>query len=172
MINRSQEFGKNDFVINQRYTRKDVFRILKWDENPIAQNVGGYMVRKDKTDCAIFVNYHKDEEISATTKYHDRFISRNEFVWMSKSKRTLSSPDVSSILQQKELKMRIPLFVKKSNTEGADFYYLGDLKLIENSALQKTISDDNEKLVSVVEMNFQLEKPIEKSLYDYIVTSN
>ena len=172
LINRSQEFGKNDFVINQRYTRKDVFRILKWDENPIAQNVGGYMVRKDKTDCAIFVNYHKDEEISATTKYHDRFISRNEFVWMSKSKRTLSSPDVSSILQQKELKMRIPLFVKKSNTEGADFYYLGDLKLIENSALQKTISDDNEKLVSVVEMNFQLEKPIEKSLYDYIVTSN
>lgn len=172
LISRSQEFGKNDFVINQRYTRKDVFRILKWDENPIAQNVGGYMVRKDKTDCAIFVNYHKEEEISATTRYHDRFISRNEFVWMSKSKRTLSSPDVSSILQQKELKMRIPLFVKKSNTEGADFYYLGDLKLIENSALQKTISDDNEKLVSVVEMNFQLEKPIEKSLYDYIVTSN
>jgi superfamily II DNA or RNA helicase/HKD family nuclease len=172
LISRSQEFGKNDFVINQRYTRKDVFRILKWDENPIAQNVGGYMVRKDKTDCAIFVNYHKEEEISATTRYHDRFISRNEFVWMSKSKRTLSSPDVSSILQQKELKMRIPLFVKKSNTEGADFYYLGDLKLIENSALQKTISDDNEKLVSVVEMNFQLEKPIEKSLFDYIVTSN
>lgn len=172
LTNQSQEFGKNDFVINQRYTRKDVFRILKWDENPVAQNVGGYMVRKDKSDCAIFVNYHKDDDISATTKYHDRFISRNEFVWMSKSKRTLNSPDVGSILKQEELKMRIPLFVKKSNTEGSDFYYLSDLKLIEGSAIQKTIPDDNDKLVSVVEMNFQLEKPIEKSLYDYLVTSN
>jgi hypothetical protein len=103
----------NDFSLNKRYTRKDVFRILKWDVNPVAQNVGGYMISAAKNDCAIFVNYQKDDEISATTKYHDRFASKNEFIWMSKSKRKISSPDVSTIINQKENKIRLPLFVKK-----------------------------------------------------------
>ena len=85
------------------------------DTNPVAQNVGGYMIAPTKKDCAIFVNYHKEESISATTKYHDRFDSRNEFIWMSKNKRKLTSPDVSQILDQTNSNMRIPLFVKKYN---------------------------------------------------------
>jgi hypothetical protein len=163
------ESAKNDFILNQKYTRKDVFRILQWEENPIAQNVGGYMVEKNKKDCAIFVNYHKEEGISATTKYHDRFISRNEFIWMSKNKRYLTSPDVKSISNQKETNMRIPLFVKKSNFEDTDFYYLGNLNLIKNSPTELTILDDNNKNVPVVEFNFLLENPVEKSLYDYLL---
>jgi hypothetical protein len=160
---------KNDFILNQKYTRKDVFRILQWEENPVAQNVGGYMVEKNKQDCAIFVNYHKDDSISATTKYHDRFISRNEFIWMSKNKRYLTSPDVKSISNQKEINMRIPLFVKKSNFEDTDFYYLGNINLIENSPKELTILDENKKNVPVVEFNFQLENPVEKSLFDYLL---
>lgn len=163
------ESVKNDFILNQKYTRKDVFRILQWEENPVAQNVGGYMVEKNKQDCAIFVNYHKEDGISATTKYHDRFISRNEFIWMSKNKRYLTSPDVKSISNQKETNMRIPLFVKKSNFEDTDFYYLGNLNLIENSPKELTILDDNNKNVPVVEFNFLLENPVEKSLYDYLL---
>lgn len=168
----SLEYSKNDFIIGQRYTRKDVFRILQWDENPVAQNVGGYMIARDKKDCAIFVNYKKDDNISSTIKYHDRFDSRNEFIWMSKNKRRLNSPDVSTILRQDELGMRVPLFVKKSNLEGVDFYYLGNLKLIEGSAYEKHIPDDNGKLVPVVEMKFAIEQSVDKSLYDYIVSSD
>lgn len=166
------KFGSNDFQRYQRYTRKDVFRILQWNENPVAQNVGGYMVHKERKDCAIFVNYHKADDISATTKYHDRFISRNEFAWMSKNKRKLTSPDVSSILEQPTNGMRIPLFIKKSNTEGSDFYYIGELKLIENSPIEKQIPDDKNQLVSIVEMNFIIDKPVEKSLYDYLINAD
>lgn len=172
LMKQSDDFGKNDFIVNQRYSRKDAFRVLKWNENPIAQNVGGYMVEKDKKDCALFVNYNKDDGISATTKYHDRFVSRNEFIWVSKNKRKLNSPDVRAILNQASYAMRIPLFIKKSNTEGIELYFLGDLKLIENSAVEKKIPDDHDKLVSVVEMNFMLDKPVEKSLYDYIVNAD
>ncbi len=166
------DLGGNDFILSQKYTRKDTFRILKWQENPIAQNVGGYMVAKDKMDCAIFINYHKEEGISATTKYHDRFISRKELVWMSKSGQKTSSPGVKAILDQKFYGMRIPLFVKKSNSEGSDFYYLGNLNVIKDSAIQKLIPDGKGKEVSVVEMNFTLENPVEKDLYDYIVSSD
>ena len=169
---KNQEYVKNDFILNNRYSRKDVFRILQWDENPVAQNVGGYMVEKNQRDCAIFVNYHKEEDISESTKYHDRFTSRNEFIWMSKNKRKLNSPDVSEILSQKENQMRIPLFVKKNNSEGVEFYYLGNINVIKNSAIEKYMNDANGKQVSVVEMTFSLEHPVEKSLYDYLINSN
>jgi hypothetical protein len=71
-----------------------------------------------------------------------------------------------------QFNVRNTLLVKKSNSEGSDFYYLGNLSLIENSAIEKNIPDDNGKMVSVVEMNLQLENPVEKSLYDYIVTAD
>lgn len=162
---------KNDFVLNQRYSRKDVFKVLCWDTNPVAQNVGGYMIAPSKQNCAIFVNYHKEETISATTKYHDRFISRNEFIWMSKNKRNLNSPDVNQILQQNNSKMRIPLFVKKSNSEGNDFYYLGNMNVQNDSAVEKLIVNDEGKNVSVVEMKFNLDTPVEKTLFDYITNA-
>lgn len=162
-------YAENTFILNQKYTRKDVFRILNWKENPVAQNVGGYMVESNKKDCALFVNYHKEEDISATTKYHDRFISRNEFVWMSKSKRKMTSPDVSSILQQDKYNMQIPLFVKKSNFEDEDFYYLGLLKIVPNSELEKQMPDGKGRMVSVVEISFTLDEPVDKAVYDYLL---
>jgi hypothetical protein len=91
---------------------------------------------------------------------------------MSKSKRKISSPDVSTIINQKENKIRLPLFVKKSNAEGSDFYYLGNVRYKVDSAIEKQLPDDNGNLVSVVEMSFILDSPVEKSLYDYIINSN
>jgi superfamily II DNA or RNA helicase len=166
------DFANNDFSLNNRYSRKDVFRILQWEENPNPQSVGGYMVRKNKSDCALFVNYHKDENISPTTKYHDRFISRNEIIWMSKNTRFFSSPDVISILSQKENGMRIPLFVKKNISEGLEFYYLGDSKVLKETAREISIPGDSGKYIPLVEMNIILENPVEKSLYDYLVNSD
>lgn len=168
----SDTFALNNFSLYQRYSRKDVFRILNWNENPVAQNVGGYMVSKDKKDCAIFVNYHKEASISESTKYHDRFISRSEFIWMSKNKRRLKSPDVDSILSQKKHGMRIPLFVKKSNSEGLEFFFMGDLTIVEGSAIEKEIKTDKNKTVSVVEMKFLINQPIDRAIYDYIIDSD
>jgi hypothetical protein len=91
---------------------------------------------------------------------------------MSKNKRYFKSSDVITILSQGEINMRIPLFVKKNNSEGLEFYYLGNLSVNKLSAIEKLIPDDNGKSVSVVEMTFSLEHPVEKSLYDYLVNSN
>ena len=74
------------------------FPILNVAENPVAQNVGGYLVSPNKENCPIFVNYHKEDDISESTKYEDEFINNKEFGWMSKSNRKRNSPDVKSIL--------------------------------------------------------------------------
>lgn len=68
--------------------------------------------------------------------------------------------------------MRIPLFVKKKNLEGIEFYYLGNTQVQKETAVEKLILNDEGKNVSVVEMNFMLESPVEKSLYDYLLHSN
>jgi len=155
------------FVLYRKYSRKDVFRILNWERNPVAQNVGGYIINSDKSNCPIFVNYHKEEAISNSTKYEDHFISNDQFAWMSKSKRTLNSPDVKTIAGEPDL--RIPLFIKKSNDEGVEFYYMGDIKPIPESFEQAAILGDNGKQVSVVKVKFSMDHPVEDSIYNYII---
>lgn len=159
------------FVLYRKYSRKDVFRILNWEENPVAQNVGGYIVSKDKTNCPIFVNYHKEEGISNSTKYEDGFINNAEFEWMSKSKRRLESPDVQSIVNYKN-GLRLPLFIKKSNDEGTEFYYMGDVTPIENSFEETTIENDAGKKISVVKVVFLMNRPVEDSIYNYITKTH
>lgn len=155
------------FVLYQKYTRQDVFRLLLWDENPLAQNVGGYIISQDKSNCAIFINYHKEENISDTTKYDDQFITPQLFQWVSKSKRTLKSPDVSVIRNYQTYGMRLPLFIKKHNDEGTSFYYMGDTEPITDSFKEDIMATD-QKPVSVVKMMLKLKQPVEKGLYNYL----
>lgn len=159
------------FVLYNKYSRKDVFRVLNWNKNPLAQNVGGYMFNTERTNCAIFVNYHKEDDISSTTKYEEGFINKLEFEWMSKSKRTLTSPDIISLKNGGD-SLRLPLFIKKSNDEGAAFYYMGDVRPIQGSFKQTTIKDDAKNNVSVVKVKFRLNNPVDDALYTYITNSH
>ncbi|WP_445474980.1 DUF3427 domain-containing protein [Methanococcoides methylutens] len=166
-----RNFDKNKyvdgFILYQKYSRKDVFRILNWDQNPLAQNVGGYLISPQKTNCPIFVNYHKEEHISSTTKYEEGFVNNSEFEWMSKSRRTLKSNDVATIRNYGN-GLRLPLFIKKSNGESNDFYYMGDVTPIDESFKETTLVDDNNKDVPVVKVRYRMNHPVEDSIYDYI----
>ena len=157
------------FVLYRKYSRKDVFRILNWKQNPLAQNVGGYIISTDKSNCPIFVNYHKADNISNSTKYEDGFIDNTEFKWMSKSKRTLNSPDVMTIMNYKR-GLRIPLFIKKSNDEGTEFYFMGDVTPKEESFEPTTMLNDKMKSVSVVRMILSMNHPVEDAIYSYITS--
>lgn len=158
------------FILYEKYTRKDVFRILGFDSNPVAQNVGGYLVSPDQHHCPIFVNYHKEADISETTRYDDRFLSPNVLQWMSKNKRKITSNDVSAIYHYQEHQMRLPLFIKKHNDEGSAYYYMGDVEPDQNSFQEMTMSNKG-KPVSVVQMNLMLKEPVERNMYHYIMDS-
>jgi superfamily II DNA or RNA helicase len=159
----------NGFSLYRKYSRKDVFRILNWKENPVAQNVGGYIVSSDKSNCPIFVNYHKEEGISDTTKYEDEFLNEFEFQWMSKSKRKLNSPDVTAI-RNSHVGLRLPLFIKKNNDEGTEFYYMGDVTPQKESFEQTSMPTDTGKPVSVVKVTFDMNVPVKHDMYKYLVS--
>ncbi len=156
------------FSLYQKYSRKDVFRILNWEQNPVAQNVGGYIISTDKTNCPIFVNYHKEDHISSTTKYEDHFSSPSRFHWMTKSRRNLGSNDVVTIKNYRS-GLRLPLFIKKSNDEGKEFYYMGDITPIDDSFEETTMKDDKGNDVSVVKIEFKMNTSVADDIYEYII---
>ena len=162
----SKEDYYGGFVLYRKYSRKDVFRILCYDKQPVAQNVGGYLISSDHSNCPIFINYHKSENISSTTKYEDKFLTNSILEWYSKSNRTLKSKDVITIKNSEGL--RLPLFIKKSNDEGKDFYYMGDVSPVQNSFKEEKMKKENGKTVPVVYLQFLLKVPVEKSLFNYI----
>lgn len=168
-FNKHYKYGKwqNGFVLYRKYSRKDVFRILNSPENPVAQNVGGYLVSPNNEHCPIFVNYHKEEHISESTKYEDEFVNNKEFDWMSKSNRTIKSNDVRSILGCNG-PIRLPLFIKKNNDEGMDFYYMGDVSPQLNQVEQTTIPNDKGKQLPVVKIRFNLNTPVSSSMFNYL----
>jgi superfamily II DNA or RNA helicase/HKD family nuclease len=146
------------FHLYGKYSRKDVFRILGWDQNPLAQNVGGYVFDKDKTQCPIFVTYNKQDFYD----YEDKFLSDRVLEYFSKRKRTLNSPEIVQFQTNKSL--RIPLFIKKDDDEGTEFYYMGDISAIDDSYEQIRTEDG----INLVKMRFLLKHAVSNSIMKYL----
>lgn len=160
--NFDKDYYKDGLVLFNKYSRKDVCRLLNW-ENDISSTVYGYRTKNEMTPC--FVTYHKSDDIDDTIKYNDYFVSPSIFAWESRSNRKVSSNEIKSVINSK----RILLFVKKEDAEGTDFYYLGDASIIENSIQQAEMPDSGKP---VVHFKFQLEYPVKDDLYKYITAVN
>ncbi len=149
---------KDGFLLHQKYSRKDVCRILNWDKD-ISSTVYGYRTIKEFTPC--FVTYHKDEDVEDSINYNDHFISPSIFAWESRSNRKIESPEIQKVIKSK----RILLFVKKADSEGTEFYYMGDVSILKDSILQANMPDSGQP---VVHFKFKLRDPVSENLYSYI----
>ena len=165
-LRKTEQYGSHNFVLYRKYSRKDVCKLLNWKKNITAQNIGGYFIDEDNGEmtCPIFVTYKKSEDISESIDYDDRFINSSCLNWMSKSDRTLSSPDVSRIINQKRNGIQILLFVKKDDNDGTDFYFLGSMSTTEKIH-EMTMKNTNK---SVVNIEFAMETNVPQNLYDYL----
>lgn len=160
--NFSKDSYKDGLLLFNKYSRKDVCRLLNW-ENDTSSTIYGYRTRNEITPC--FVTYHKSDDIEDTIKYNDYFVSPSVFAWESRSNRKLSSNEIKNVINSK----RILLFVKKEDAEGTDFYYLGDASIIKDSIQQAEMPDSGKP---VVHFKFQLEQPVKDDLYNYITAVN
>ena len=159
------DYGDTDSLGFQRYrkyTRADVCRILNWDSD-YSSTIYGYRIRNNQ--CPIFVTYNKSEDISSTIKYVEGFESRSVFDWMTRSNLTLESTEVRNILNAERSGMDVLLFVKKSDSEGSDFYYLGKVTPIASEAKETTIEDK-----PIVGIPLRLDEPLSEEIYNYMTT--
>ena len=155
------------FTIGQKYSRRDVAKLLNWAKDEPPLNIGGYKIDKATNTCPIFITYHKDDEINDTIKYEDELLNETTLKWFSKNKRTLASPDVKAILNSLISGLDLKLFIIKDDAEGGDFYYLGKLNLIPSSVeeMMRPLEKGDE---SIVTMQFKLDNPVSDTLYRYI----
>lgn len=92
-----------------------------------------YGMKRINDDACIFVTYHKQEDTSGKEylegkpDYADEFVDNQIFMWDSQIGRGPKSGYVQEVLTAK----RRRLFIKKSDSEGADFYYMGLFEVLK-----------------------------------------
>jgi SOS-response transcriptional repressor LexA len=155
------EYYKNGLILYNKYSRKDVCRLLNWEKD-ISSTIYGYRTNNETTPC--FVTYHKSDEIDSTINYNDYFINQSTFAWESRSNRKIESDEIKAVINSK----RILLFVKKEDGEGSDFYYMGDVSIVPDSIEQSYMKDSK---LPVVHFKFHLEQPVIDNVYSYITTN-
>ncbi|MFC0362738.1 DEAD/DEAH box helicase [Enterococcus canintestini] len=163
---KAKDFDDTAFLTRYaKYRRRDVLRSLNWNEQMVDQNIGGY-VQKDG-QFIIFVTLEKGDNFKgAQMSYEDSLVNESTLRWFTKSPRTLNSPEVK-ILQNPQ-GWHVHLFVKKSNDEGIDFYYLGEVQPIQETIKELKKTTQKGKQQSVVEMDLHLLTPISYKLYKYL----
>lgn len=163
-------YYQTSFQLNMKYSYEEVCRLLEWEENVVALNIGGYKYDEKTKTFPVFINYHKDDDIADSIKYQDRFESRKKLIAISKSKRSKSSKDVQTIYNAQAQNVAIHLFVRKDKNDEAskEFYYLGLMHAIDEP--KEIVMNDSG--LTAVELYYQLETEIREDVYEYITENN
>jgi hypothetical protein len=158
------EHDEDNLVLYEKYSRKDVCRILNWDKDD-SSTIYGYRIKNNT--CPIFVTYKKKEDISSSTKYEDQFLDNQVFSWMTRSKVNIDSPETQNIIHFKENGLKIYLFIKKSDGEGTDFYYMG--KVMPIDWRETLIENDKGQKLPIMNFKMKLEHSVRNDIYEYFV---
>ncbi|WP_346235265.1 DEAD/DEAH box helicase [Lysinibacillus telephonicus] len=164
---KNEKYNKTQpLTLYEKYSRRDVCRLLNWPHDD-SSTIYGY--RAKYNTCPIFVTYHKKDKVESSQAYGDEFLAPELFRWFTRNRLNLDSNEVKTILSYKENDMDIHLFTKKDDGEGTDFYYLGKVDILKDSAKNETMPDGKGNNLSVVTMNLVLEQPVQYDIYHYLV---
>ena len=173
---------KNNLVLYEKYTRKDVCWLINNKKNE-SSTMYGYKCFDDLKILPLFVTYQKSVDEDSSINYADRFINKFIFSWDSRSNRTLESKEIQNVIKfltTKEYKTL--LFVKRndvinkseleenSGTKEIDkdgsFYFLGEVGLLDNPREEQI---GNTKKTDVVRFLLSLKTPVKDEIYDYLI---
>ena len=165
--NYSESYKDTEFQLYQKYTYEDVCRLLNWQRNMNAQNIGGYFYDTTTKTLPVFINYDKAEDAIA---YEDRFVTRENLIALSKHPRKINSSDADHFFKRTEAdkENKILLFVRKNkdDKEAKEFYFLGEIFAQGEPIpikMEKTGDD-------AFEINYRLDVPVREDIYEYIVS--
>lgn len=157
--------NKVPLTLYEKYSRKDVLKLTNWNQEMVSLNIGGYTYRDG--EFAIFVTLKKGEDFKgAQVAYEDRFLSPEVITLLSKNKRKATSPEFKVIKNPKDWTFR--LFIQKSNDEGADFYYMGEVEPINENIIEIQKDLGEGKVSNLVEYDVRLKQPVKHDLYKYL----
>lgn len=169
MISTSND-KQNQFTLYQKYRRKDVVRLLNWASDLPSIDIGGYKYDVPTQTLPIFITVEKNGQAATDLNYDNNFIAPNRLPFYSKANRTLSSPVEAALFDAQNRDIFVPLFVKKSDDEGAAFYYLGPVT-VEQQTTQTTelLNQRTQKMQPVVRFELVLNTDVPMHLWEYLV---
>ncbi len=154
---------ESGLCLYQKYSRKDVCRLLNWQQDD-SSTIYGYRIKYNT--CPIFVTYEKKEDITSSTKYEDQFINNRVFSWMTRSRVSIESSEAQELIHFEENNLKLYLFIKKSDGEGSDFYYMG--QVIPKTWRETTIQNDKGQNLPIMNFQLELQHAVREDIYDYI----
>lgn len=119
-------------------------------------------------DVAIFITYHKQnageeqEYLDGKPDYADEFVNNQIFMWDSQIGK---GPD-SSYMHDVVEAPRKHLFIKKSDAEGTDFYYMGQFDILEVRSDKK--KDNRGKLRDISKVKIGMHDAVREDLLEYL----
>ncbi len=153
------------FKYGEKYTRKDVCYLLNANKD-----IASIMYGKWKIDqsVSLFVTYNKvlgidNEYIDGKPDYGDEFIDNTTFIWVTQMGNGIQSTYTKDVLESTNRH----LFVKKSDDEGAEFYYLGKCNIQSVASAKKNDKKGNAKDIAKIE--FLMDKPVRNDIYQYLM---
>ena len=160
-------YANTQFCLYKKYTYAEVCWLMNWKKEEVSLNIGGYKYDSYSKTYPVFINYEKEDDITATTRYEDRFVDPSSLTAISKSRRTIESDDVQNAVNSVKRGILMPLFVRKNKDDqtSKEFYFLGTMH--HNGHLHQFVMNDTDD-VTAVEIGYKLDTPVETNLYEYI----
>ena len=84
---------------------------------------------------------------------------------MTRSRVTLEKDEAQSIINYKDNNLKICLFIKKSDGEGSDFYYMGEVHPVDYR--ETIIHNDKGEALPIMNFEMQLEHAVRSDIYEY-----
>ncbi len=150
----SNRYHDTNLVLYEKYSRADVCRLLNWDKDE-SSTMYGYKIKHDT--CPIFVTYEKSKD---NIGYNDHFIDQEMFSWMTRAPRNLKSKELQPIVNYDKNELSMHLFIKKSDGEGFDFYYIGEVVPVEGN-------DTEMDGKPIVNFKLKLDNLVRYDIYSY-----
>lgn len=154
LLNKAYD-NQEKFTLYQKYDRKDACRLLNW---PLDVSAPMYGYRVGETETPIFITYKKDDDEKRSAIYNNNFEDGRSLTWYSRSPRYLDSKEIQDLLKPG---MNLHVFVKRDDSSGKDFYYLGQAEIDRNSISEEKIGP---KKKSTVRMNLVLKNKISQQM--------
>lgn len=159
-------YKETSLVLNAKYTYEDVCMLLNWKKN-ITSSIFGYSYDEATNTFAVFINYDKAPDISATIQYEDRFLSERELIAISKSGQTTSSQKIQRLKNWPANGMKTYLFIRKNKNDEGDkeFYFLGEIYPTGKFTPIETKAGKN-----AVEIFYRLDVPVRQDIYSFFLS--
>ncbi len=164
-IYKPQLTKNNPFALYEKYSRQDVSLLLKAEKDESSTMYGKW---RQNRDVCIFVTYHKAEAgeekeyLDGKPNYADEFVNDEIFLWDTK----IGQDENSSYMDSVESAAHKHLFVKKSDGEGFDFYYMGEFDIIDKKHATK--KDNKGKEQPIAKVTFKMKNRVKTELLNYL----